>query len=194
MALETPGLRVPLTADDELWREAVAAGSELLWLHSFAERLIDPDAGRPVQVPEIEGIGWDRMVTRLPADMSEISYKAETGTLAVGDGQISGLRPEVWTYSVSGMQVLPKWLGYRTRRGAGRAVSSSSALDRIRPESWADEWNDELLDLIRVLTLTVDRQETLADLLERVCDGPLIPAGSLPTPSGAERRPPSTAR
>ena len=193
-ALERPGLRVPLTADSALWNEAVAAGRELLWLHSFAERFVDPAAGRPPRVPEAGGIGWDEVVTRLPADMREVAYNEETGVLSVGDGQMSGVRPEVWAYSVSGMQVLPKWLGYRTRKGTGRAVSSSSALDHIRPDSWADEWNDELLDLIRVLTLTVERQDPLADLLDRVSDGPLIAAGDLPIPAPAERQPPPTAR
>ncbi|HEX8523053.1 MAG TPA: type ISP restriction/modification enzyme [Tepidisphaeraceae bacterium] len=193
-ALERPGLRVPITADGDLWTEAVKAGRELLWLHTFAERLVDPTAGRPGQVPEVDGIGWDQTVTCLPADLGEVSYDAETGTLTIGDGQLSGVRPEVWRYSVSGMQVLPKWLGYRTRKGAGRAVNSSSALDHIRPEEWADEWNDELLDLIRVLTLTMDREDTLTDLLDRISDGPLIPAGRLPLPTAAERQPPATAR
>jgi hypothetical protein len=194
VALERPGLRVPLTADSNLWSEAVAAGRELLWLHSFAERLVEPEAGRPAQVPAIEGIGWDEVVTRLPADTSEIVYDPESGTLTIGDGQVSGVRQEVWAYSVSGMQVLSKWLGYRTRKGTGRAVNSTSELDRIRPESWADEWNEELLDLIQVLTLTVERQAALADLLDRVCTGPLIAAKDLPAPASSEREPPPTAR
>jgi hypothetical protein len=126
--------------------------------------------------------------------MSEVVYDQETGTLTIGDGQVSGVRLEVWAYSVSGMQVLPKWLGYRTRKGTGRATTSTSALDHIRPEMWADEWNDELLDLVRVLTLTVDRQASLADLLNRICSGVLIPASLLPVPAETERQPPPTAR
>jgi hypothetical protein len=193
VALERPGLRVPLTADAELWREAVKAGRELLWLHTFAERFVDPAAARPGQVPEVEGIGWDRAITQMPSDLKEVSYDAESGTLTIGDGQVGGIRPDVWRYSVSGMQVLPKWIGYRTRKGTGRAVNSASALDQIRPQHWIDEWNDELLDLIRVLTMTVDRQPTLAGLLDSVCQGPLIPGGSLPKPTEAERQPPPTA-
>ncbi len=92
------------------------------------------------------------------------------------------------------MTVLSKWLGYRTAKGAGRAVSSKSALDKIRPTGWLDEWNDELLDVIRILTLTIVRQAELADLLERICSGPLIPKSDLPTPKEAERPPPATLR
>ncbi len=165
-----------------------------MWLHSFAERFADPAAGRPAQVPLVPGIGWDAPVLTLPETMAQVHYDAETGTLVIGDGRIGGVRPDVWTYSVSGMQVLPKWIGYRTRKGTGRAASSKSALDQIRPTEWHDDWNDELLDLIRVLTLTVDRYNDLADLLARVCDGPLIPGSSLPQPAPEQREPPPTAR
>jgi hypothetical protein len=190
--LQTPGLRVPLTADRDLWREAVETGQELLWLHSYAERFRDEDAGRIGEVPYVEGIGWTRAVTRIPRDMSEVTYDSGIGLLIIGDGQIGGVRPDVWTYSVSGMVVLPKWLAYRTAKGAGRATSSSSGLDRVRPSEWYDEWNDELLDLIRVLTLTLDRQAGLEELLDRICGGPLIAASELPLPSEEERQPPPT--
>lgn len=191
-ALETPGLRLPITADPELWADAVEAGRYLIWLHTYAERMIDPAAGRPPRVPEVPGIGWDVDVSRIPEDTSEIRYDEETGTIQIGNGLLGGVRPEVWSYSVSGMQVLPKWLGYRTRKGTGRAVSSTSALDHIRPTEWHDDWNDELLDLVRILTITVDRQAQLADLLDRVCEGELISAADLPQPTAEQRRPPAT--
>ncbi|HTU56223.1 MAG TPA: type ISP restriction/modification enzyme [Acetobacteraceae bacterium] len=191
-ALRTPGLRVPLTADVALWREAVAAGSELIWLHSYAERFRDPNAGRGGEVPPVEGIAWVEPVNIVPIDVSAIRYDEATRTLLVGDGQVSGVRPDVWAYSVSGMPVVAKWLSYRTSRPTGRAASSASALDRVRPTDWADAWNDELLDLLRVLTMTLDRQQSLADLLRRICAAPLIPSCDLPAPHAAERRPPAT--
>jgi len=190
--LQTAGLHVPLTADHSLWREAVEAGRELIWLHTYAERFRDEDAGRGPEVPLVEGIGWNRAVTRIPRDMSEVSYDPDTGVLTVGDGQVGGVRPDAWAYSISGMNVLSKWLGYRTAKPPGRAASSSSGLDKIRPAEWHDDWNDELLDLIRVLTLTLDRQADLEGLLNRICDGPLIPASELPVPSDEDRQPPST--
>lgn len=190
-ALQTPGLRVSITADAALWQEALAAGRELLWLHSYAERFVDGAAGRPGSVPRIDGIGWTASVETMPETPRDIGYDAETGNLRVGDGVLSGVRPEVWDFAVSGMTVVRKWLGYRTRRGAGRAASSSSELDRIRPAEWADDWYDELLDLICVLTITLERQDQLADLLARVCDGPLVPASAFPQPTAAERAVPA---
>lgn len=191
-ALERPGLRVPISADAALWAEAVEAGRELLWLHTYAERFTDKSAGRGANVPNVDGVGWTRAVTRMPQDNKDIGYDEESGTISLGDGQVGGVRPEVWAYSVSGMQVIPKWLGYRTQKGTGRAVSSSSVLDHIRPTEWADDWNDELLDLVRILTLTIDKQEMLADLLGQVCDGDLVSALELPQPADAERKPPKT--
>ena len=165
--LRTPGLRVPITADATLWEETLAAGRELIWLHSYAERFRNQDAGRGGQVPFVDGIGWTEAVSTMPSGTSAVRYDEKTQTLVVGDGQVSGVRPDVWAYSVSGMSVVAKWLGYRTARPTGRAASSTSALDQMRPASWPDEWNDELLDLLRVLTITLDRQQMLADLLTK---------------------------
>lgn len=192
--LRTPGLRVPLTGDAALWYEAVGAGRALIWLHSYAERFRDPDTERGTHVPLVEGIGWTEAITIMPSDASAIRYHKETHTLLVGDGQVSGVRPDVWNYSVSGMPVISKWLGYRTARPTGRAATSTSALDEIRPDAWHDDWNDELLDLIRILTITLDRQPSLADLLTRICVGTLISASELPMPIPAERQPPATLR
>jgi len=191
-ALRTPGLRIPITADAELWDKAVEHGRHRLWLHTYAERFGDSAAGRGSHISLVGGIGWDVPVTRIPKDGSEIAYDGAAQTLTVGNGKVVGVRPEVWAFEVSGMPVLGKWLGYRTARGAGRAASSTNGLDRMRPEAWPDAWNDELLDLIRVLTLTLDGEPTLADLLERICNGPLIEASRLPTPKPQERRPPAT--
>lgn len=190
--LRTPGLRVPMTADPSLWSEAVAHGRYLLWLHSYAERFRDDGEDRGSRVPDVDGLSWTTAVRTMPADMTDIAYNAEVATLMVGDGMLVGVIPDVWSYSVSGMQVLAKWLGYRTVKGTGRAATSDNVLDRIRPTNWTDEWNDELLDLVKVLTHTLDRQPRLADLLDRVCHGPLIQSADLPMPRAAERKVPAT--
>jgi len=51
--LVRPGLRVPLTADAKLFVEAVALGSEVIWLHCYGERFVDPKANRPKQAPRL---------------------------------------------------------------------------------------------------------------------------------------------
>lgn len=189
-ALKTPGPRVPITADPELWAEAVALGRELLWLHTWAERFNDPEAGRGSRLPRIEGIGWESSITKMPQTSADIVYDKNTQRLRVGDGVITGVRPDVWGYSVSGMEVVKKWLGYRTAKGSGRAASSDNPLDKIRPVVWPDAWNDELLDLLRMLTRTLDLQPKQAELLDRICSCPLIAASALPKPTALQRKPP----
>lgn len=189
-ALKTPGPRVPITADAGLWTEAVTLGRELLWLHTWAERFNDAQVGRGNRVPRIENIGWELPVTKMPQTSADIAYDKDTQRLRVGDGVITGVRPDIWGFSVSGMEVVKKWLGYRTAKGAGRAASSKNPLDKIRPITWPDEWNDELLDLLRMLTRTLDLQPTQTDLLDRICAGPLVPTSDLPRPAALQRKPP----
>lgn len=189
-SLRTPGPRVPITGDPSLWHEAVALGSELLWLHTWTERFLDADSGRRKKIPQIDGMEWAAPVTRMPETSVDLVYDELTLQLRVADGVITGVRKDVWNYSVSGMPIVKKWLGYRTIKGSGRAAFSKNPLDIVRPTSWPDEWNDELLDLIRMLTRTLDLQPAQADLLDRICAGPLVSAAQLPKPTAPQRMPP----
>lgn len=191
VALETPGPRVPLSADPVLFDQVVKHGEDLLLLHTFGER--DPGgAGRGPILPD-HRIAWSAPVGGLPIDLTQVRYDQDTCELHVADGTLTGVRPDVWLFEVSGMQVVRKWLGYRTAKGAGRAASSTSPLDHIRPTSWLPEWSEELRDLVDVLTKTLDLLPLGADLLERVCAGPLIPARSLPQPPAELRQPPKSS-
>lgn len=184
-------VRVPMTAEPGLWLEAVALGRQLLWLHTFAERMNCDEHGRDDRIPDIEGLDWAAQVGDIPEAPSEISYDATRHELHVGDGVVSGVLPEVWEYQVSGWPVVRRWLEHRTWKGRGRR---SSDLDDIRPEYWYEEWDDELLDLLRVLTHTVETRPAQDDLLDRILAGPLIPADALPTPTDAERQVPATEK
>ncbi len=190
-ALKARGPRVPMTRDRFLWARAVELGARLLWLHTYAERYQDLAAGRAGAVPDVPGIVWSRPVGRMPRKPGEILYDPAGRTLTIGDGVVTGVRPEVWAYAVSGMPVVKKWLAYRTRRGAGKAASAGTRLDAIRPETWPGAWSDELLDLLRVLTLTLEMHPFQAALLDQICDGPLIRTAELPTPTEAERKQPA---
>ena len=82
-----------------------------------------------------------------------------------------------------GMQVLPQWFSYR-RASRERPIIGDrrppSPLGEIQPEGWLPEYTTELLNLLNVLGRLVDLEPTQADLLERICSGPLIPASDLP--------------
>lgn len=189
--LETPGPRVPFTADAKLWAKAVSRGEELLWLHTFAERFQSAPAKRGPNVPLLEGIEWEEAVETLPNDLSEVAYIEADQTLVVGTGRILGVSRSVWEFEVSGMRVVERWIGYRTVKGLGKAASSKSQLDKIRPSEWNDDWNDELLDLIRVITRTIQVHNS-DDLLNQIVAGPLILGSELPLPKPSERLPPKT--
>lgn len=192
--LESSPVRVPVTCDPELFTQAVGIGQELLWLQTFGQRFAS-DARPLGRVPRIDRLFWLESVNTLPQDMKEINYDAETHQLHIADGVISGVLPEVWAFKVSGMKVLDKWLGARTRKGIGRAAGKTATpLDLIRPTEWEDEWNDELLDLLRMLTRTVELGAQQRQLLEEVVQGELITPDQLPSPADAERKVPKTIK
>lgn len=193
-ALLTPGPRVPLTRDAKLWNDAVELGKELLWLHTYTERFRSSANGRSSKLPKVADLRWAKPVKKMPEKPSNVTYNGSSQQLIVGDGVVAGVRKDVMEYSVSGMEVVWKWLGYRTAKGAGRAASSSNPLDQIRATTWPDEWKDELIELLTVLTVTLDKQPAQAKLLDAICDGPLIPASELPTPSDAERKEPKARK
>jgi len=95
----------------------------------------------------------------------------------------SNVRPDVWSFSVSGLQVVDSWLGYRMRKRAGK---SSSPLDELRPDGW--QFDDELLELLWMLEESLDVLPNATALLEEVLAAPVFLAVELPTPIDTERR------
>ncbi|MEV0227969.1 type ISP restriction/modification enzyme [Nonomuraea sp. NPDC050786] len=195
--LRTPGVRIPLTADPELWEKAIRLGRRVLWLHTYGERFADPAEDRPAGPPRPPAAQRAKVLVAIPGtadDMpDDISYDPETATLHVGVGQIAPVRPEVWAYEVSGLKVIKKWFGYRKKNPTGR---KSSPLDDINTEEWTAEFTTELLQLLHVLTLCVELEPDQADLLERICNSPLVTVADLeqanvfPVPASA-RKPPA---
>jgi type ISP restriction-modification system protein len=196
-ALATPGLRVPLTAQAMLFTEAVVLGSRVVWLHTYGERFADPADGRTVGPPRLPDDRRPKVTVAIPDDPArmpeDLRYDADTRTLQIGEGRIAPVPPEVWSYEVSGVNVLRKWFGYRKPGPEGRRVS---ALDAIVAESWPAQFTTELLELLNVLGLLSDVHPLQAELLERILDGPLVDvddltaAGVLPVPPKA-RKPPT---
>lgn len=186
-ALETPGPRIPLTSDPDLFARMTTHGQTLIWLQTFGER-----AGKD-KLP-VSGIEWKSEPTRLPESKSDFSYDSASATLRVADGLLTGVPQEVWEFEVSGMDVIPKWLGYRMAKPAGRAASSTSPLDHIRPTKWSHEWSEELAEIIAVIRETLAMLPDGVALLDEIVAGPLIAADDLPPVPPGLRQPPKAGR
>jgi hypothetical protein len=193
-SLKNPGVRIPLTADAGLWAEAVAVGREILWLHTYGERFADPALGRGPGTPKLPPDRRPKVIATIPDtadDMPDsISYDEAARTLRIGKGEIAPVSPEVWGYETSGMKILRKWFGYRKKDPAGRR---SSPLDDINAERWPARYTTELLELLNVLEMCVLLEPCQAEILDRVCDGPLITVADLrqqkvlPVPPGSRK-------
>ncbi|MFN4073569.1 MAG: type ISP restriction/modification enzyme [Thermus sp.] len=178
--LRTPGPRVPITKDPDLFKRGVELGSELLWLHTYGERYG-------------QGRSWSAFRGRArwakpPASYPEgHRYDEASQTLHVGDGEVHPVSPEVYNFQVSGFFPLRAWLEYRQRRRSGRR---SSPLDDVVPHTWTADLGRELLELIWVLERTVELCPEQGELMEAVLGGELFLAEELPQPGEEERREP----
>ena len=201
--LVQPGLRFPMTTDAKLFAEAIEIGREIVWLHCLGERFADPSAGRPKSPP--------RMPESKPPDHPEdwchtdqsgplpdlIEYDTVARRLKIGDGFIDNVQHAVWKYNVSGKQVLVQWFSYR-RFDRSRPIIGDrrqpSPLEESSPTAgWpSTHGTDERAPRYRSTGRTRTPQ---ADLLNRICDGPLLSADVLRvsgasdvTTSGRSRR------
>lgn len=185
--LEIPGPRVPLTSHRGRFEQATALGRELIWLHTFGERLVPPGE-RAGRVPQ----GMARSVRGIPARADAYperhAYDPTRLQLHVGDGIVEPVSPEVRFFSVSGLGVVGSWLDYRMKAGAGRR---SSELDEIRPDVWPASFTEELLELLWILERTVALGPALDAILDEIVGGDVISASDLSAPTDEERRAPT---
>lgn len=102
--------------------------------------------------------------------------------LHVGTGHIDYVAPATWAYEVSGKNVLRQWFSYRKKNRERPQIGDRrkpSPLGDIQPDHWLSVYTSELHNVLNVLGLLIDLEPTQADLLKRIEDGPLIPAGKL---------------
>src|SRR5262249_53684314 len=105
--LVRPGLRVPLTADKNLFDEAVALGREVVWLHCYRELFTDPAAGRSKGRPrlpknEVPTIPEAGEIPGAPEPLPEImDYDAAKRRLVIGKGFVENVTPVMRTYEIS---------------------------------------------------------------------------------------------
>jgi hypothetical protein len=121
--------------------------------------------------------------------------------LHVGSGQISNVTPGMWSYDISGVNVLGKWFSYR-RKTRERPVMGDrrvSRLQAIQPDRWLAEYTSELIDLLNVLGLLIELEPAQHALLTEIASSPTITvddlaaAGILPVPLGARKPLPTTS-
>lgn len=186
--LVQPGLRVPLTADPDLFARAVALGREVVWLHCYGERFDDAEAGRPKGPPRMADgtrptIPMDGAIPGAPEPLPDtMDYDAAEQRLHVGKGHVDNVPPAVWAYEVSGKNVLRQWFSYR-RRDRSRPIIGDrrppSPLDSIQPDHWLSEYTTDLINLLNVLGRLVALEPAQSALLDEILDHPLITVADL---------------
>jgi hypothetical protein len=190
--LTVPGPRLPITTDVALFKQAVACGCKLLWLHTYGERFI-PKGEKSGRIPNGVAKSVKGIPTSPDAYPESFSWVADSkdsssGVLHVGTGQLAPVSRVVFDYSVSGFEVVKSWLSFRMKDRSGR---KSSPLDNIRPVAWTAELSQELRQLLWVVEATIAMQPELNTMLMRVMASKTVNAESLTLPTDSERAAPS---
>ena len=183
-------VRVPLTKDEKLFAKVSEFGKELIWLHTYGERL--PTAERLAsQIPKGKAQCMKAVSDQESKYPNEFQYDETTKKLLVGDGEFAPVPLAVWEFEVSGLKVVQSWLGYRMRERSGK---KSSPLDDIRPRVWTRKFTRELLELLWVLEITIAGYPKQQQLLEAVLEGDLFTAAELPAVPDEAREAPKVTR
>ncbi|WP_063901688.1 type ISP restriction/modification enzyme [Burkholderia ubonensis] len=167
--LENRELRVPISLDPDLFKEAVAIGRRLIFLHTFGERFG-------------EGQTWPKPIIKcqkaVPSGRmpESYSYIEERSVISIDGGEFGPVPLAVWNFEVSGLKVVQSWLGYRVKDRKGK---KSSPLDAITPKEWGSEITSEFLSLLNLLNATLELHEHQEKLLARIFDCPLMSAAQL---------------
>ena len=186
--LDPTALRVPVTADADLFTSVSNFGADLAWWATRGLRdLLGHYKGKRLPA------GTAKNVKAVPSTSegypNEFSYDAASGVVHVGEGEFGPVTSSVWDFEVAGLKVVQSWLAARMRKRSGL---SSSPLDAVRPETWT--FSREFVETLSVVEHFVDALDGAADLIAKVLAAPLIPAGELPVPSEADKAAPARTR
>lgn len=192
--LDVPQLRLPITADSEMWNRLVTIGNEVIWLHTFAERaLVDghdqsnvldclPEHERPKLLQGVPGgPGPDEIRFAPMASNPKVGVLEFLGEDQVGEpalGRVGPVTAAAWNYEISGFRIVERWFSYRKCQPAGRR---NPPLSNIGIGKWEREYNRELLELISVLTRLTQLEAVQGQLLDEVMAGELILTKALDT-------------
>ena len=185
--LVRPGLRLPITSQAALFERAAALGREVIWLHTYGERMVDENAGRPEGPPRLANDGptmpREGAIPTTPEDFpNELRYDAAAGRLFVGKGYVENVSKALVDYDVSGMNVLNQWFSYRKKDRRRPIIGDRrppSPLSAIQPEHWLAEYTSDLLDLLHVLGRLVALEPAQAKVLEDILGATLLEHGQL---------------
>ena len=160
--------RVPLTTDKNLWNFAVEIGNEVIWLHTYGERGKTRENG----ILQQESLQLPVYAVSVGSAMPEKAfYDADTHTLSLGAGRWEHVLPEVWNYTVGGVNVIDSWVGYRRKKPKGR---KSSPLDDIILTNWTTHLSKEFHELLVTLTSLVLLEEEQQQLLDEIMESEKI--------------------
>src|SRR5690606_27824702 len=95
----------------------------------------------------------------------------DTQTLSLGAGRWEHVLPEVWSYTVGGVNVIDSWVGYRRKKPKGR---KSSPLDDIILTNWTTELSREFHELLVTLTSLVLLEDEQQQLLDEIMESDKI--------------------
>lgn len=186
--LQQAGIRVPLTADPELWERAVQLGKQVVWLHTYGERgeplpgmkylhQLPKDADYTLPNPTVD-MG-KTMPEKKPSfspdpvtgSLSEEQNIPVTGTVSFGRARCENVEKRVFDYTIGGNQVLGLWAKYRLKKPI---VRQSSPLDEIVQREWPEAWSEEYERLLYTLTHLVHLEPAQEKLLDEVLAGEQI--------------------
>jgi hypothetical protein len=198
--LSTPGLRIPLTANADVFLEAAEVGRRVIWLFTFGERMADDKKGRLPSPPRVAAekapfIPTSGAIPDEPTKMPDVlTYDVAKRRLLIGDGYVENVESKVWSYEVSGKQVLQQWFSYRKAHRERPIIGerrTPSPLGDIQPDHWLPEYTTELINVLNVLSLLVELEPTQGALLDKICSGPLISLDELRVAGALELSPKS---
>ena len=176
--LQTPGSRIPITKDKNLWAKAVAYGRYIQWLHTFGESGSHPKKYKKISdaLPAELRPQYDKPVGPKAPLPSTIKYDQNANQLSIGEGYWSNVSEKVWEYTVGGKKVLKRWL---EQRCISPKKNINSPLDRIVEESWLPEWTEELFEVISILTLLVNLEDEINILFKEIMNNDIFTSDEL---------------
>jgi hypothetical protein len=178
-------IRIPFSQDADLFAKVAKLGRYLIWLHTYCERFVSSDQGRPKKIP----VGSAKCKIAVPDSIEGypevFSWDEATLELHVGAGVFGPVSKNIYDFKVSGFMVVQSWLGYRMKVRRGR---KSSPLDNMAPVSWTRDFTVELLELLWVLEATLECYPQQAVLFKAVLSGPLFLEKDLPPVVESERK------